>query len=286
MIVNRIWANHFGTGIVKTLGNFGKVGAPPTHPELLDWLATEFVQQGWSMKSMHRLIVTSSAYRQSSAVTPAIEKSDPDNKLLSHMRMKRMEAEELYDTMLMISGKLDESRFGPPELVVIRDDGLITPVGTPRGWHRGIYVEQRRTKLPTVMESFDLPAMSPNCVQRSVSVIAPQALHMMNDGMIARLAESFAERVRKEAPSNIETQIEKAYWIALSRPPNDDEKKVSLEIVRRLRDVKTKAAIVSPSAVAAKPAGDQPAGIEDPSAMALEEFCHTLMSSAAMLYID
>jgi len=109
---------------------------------------------------------------------------------------------------------------------------------------------------------------------------------MMNDGMIARLAESFAERVRKEAPSNIETQIEKAYWIALSRPPNDDEKKVSLEIVRRLRDVKTKAAIVSPSAVAAKPAGDQPAGIEDPSAMALEEFCHTLMSSAAMLYID
>jgi mono/diheme cytochrome c family protein len=286
VMVNRIWAHHFGAGIVKTLGNFGKVGAPPTHPELLDWLATEFVQQGWSMKSMHRLIVTSSAYRQSSAVTPAIEKSDPDNKLVSHVRMKRMEAEELYDTMLQIAGKLDESRFGPPEPVVIRDDGLITPVGSAQGWHRGIYVEQRRTKLPTVMESFDLPAMSPNCVQRSVSVIAPQALHMMNDGMIARLAESFAERVRKEAPSNIEKQVERAYWIALNRPPTDEEKKVSVEVVRHLRDVKTKAVIASPSAIAAKPAADQPAGIEDPSAMALEEFCHTLMSSAAMLYID
>jgi hypothetical protein len=137
-----------------------------------------------------------------------------------------------------------------------------------------------------VMESFDLPAMIPNCVQRSVSVIAPQALHMMNDGMIAGLAEAFAARVRKEAPSDVEKQIEKAYWIALSRPPNDEEKKVSLDIVRRLRDVKTKATIASPSGVAAKPAADQPPGVEDPSAMALEEFCHTLMSSAAMLYID
>jgi hypothetical protein len=109
---------------------------------------------------------------------------------------------------------------------------------------------------------------------------------MMNDGMIARLAEAFAERVRKEAPSDLDKQIERAYWIALSRPPNDEEKKTSLDVVRRLRDVKTKATIASPSGVAAKPAADQPAGVEDPSAMALEEFCHTLMSSAAMLYID
>src|SRR5579863_8627785 len=211
VMVNRIWKHHFGAGIVRTLANFGKVGTPPTHPELLDWLATEFVRQGWSIKSMHRLIMTSSTYRQSSALTPAIEKADPDNKLLSRMPMKRMEAEVLYDTMLLISNKLDESRFGQPEPVVIRDDGLVTPVGTEKGWHRGIYVEQRRTKLPTVMESFDLPAMSPNCVDRSISVIAPQALHMMNDGMIAKLAESFAGRVRKEAGADIEKQVERAY---------------------------------------------------------------------------
>jgi len=287
VMVNRICQHHFGTGIVKTLGNFGKVGAPPSHPELLDWLATEFVEQGWSIKSMHRLMMNSSTYRQSSALTPAIEKADPGNRLLSRMPMKRMEAEVLYDTMLLISNKLDESRFGQPEPVVIRDDGLVTPVGTEKGWHRGIYVEQLRTKLPTVMESFDLPAMSPNCVERSISMIAPQALHLMNDGMIARLAGSFAERVRKEAGPEPEKQIERAYWIAVSRPPNSEERKVSLDIVRRIRDAETtKAMAGAGSTVAGKPAPATNPGMDDPSAMALEEFCHTLMSSAAFIYID
>ncbi len=287
VMVNRIWKHHFGRGIVKTLGNFGKVGAQPTHPELLDWLATEFVQQGWSIKSMHRLMMTSSTYRQSSAVTPAIEKADPENKLLSRMPMKRMEAEVIYDTMLLVSNKLDESRFGQPEPVVIRDDGLVTPVGTDKGWHRGIYVEQRRTKLPTVMESFDLPAMSPNCVDRSISVIAPQALHMMNDSMIARLSGSFADRVRREAGPDPEKQIEQAYWIALSRSPNEEERKVSLDIVKRLRGAEApKAAALAASSVAAKPAPGAASIGEDPANAALEEFCHTLLNSAAFLYID
>jgi mono/diheme cytochrome c family protein len=286
VMVNRMWKYHFGRGIVKTVGNFGKVGAPPTHPELLDWLATEFVQQGWSIKSMHRLMMTSSTYRQSSAVTPALEKADPENRLLARMPMKRMEAEAVYDTMLLISNKLDESQFGPPEPVVIRDDGLVTPVGTSKGWHRGIYVEQRRTKLPTVMESFDLPAMSPNCVDRSISVIAPQALHMMNDGMIEKLAESFAERVRKEGGGDPEKQIDRAYWIALSRPPTDEERRASSDIVRKLRNVQ-RAQGSAASGVAAKAAAEYSAGVvEDPGALALEEFCHTLMNSAAFLYID
>jgi mono/diheme cytochrome c family protein len=290
VMVNRIWKHHFGAGIVRTLANFGKVGTPPTHPELLDWLATEFVQQGWSIKSMHRLMMTSSTYRQSSAVTPAIEKADPADRLLSRMPMKRMEAEVLYDTLLLVSNKLDESRFGQPEPVVIRDDGLVTPVGTEKGWHRGIYVEQRRTKLPTVMESFDLPAMSPNCVDRSVSMIAPQALHMMNDVMIANLAESFAERVRKEAGTDLEKQIERAYWIALSRPPNDEERKISMEAVRRIRDAEgAKTATLTTAGVAAKPAPGASAasvGVADPAGAALAEFCHTLMNSAAFIYID
>jgi hypothetical protein len=288
VMVNRIWKHHFGRGIVKTLGNFGKVSAPPTHPELLDWLATEFVRQDWSIKSMHRLMMTSSTYRQSSAVTPELEKTDPENKLLARMPMKRMEAEAIYDTLLLISNKLDESRFGQPEPVVIRDDGLVTPVGTAKGWHRGIYVEQRRTKLPTVMESFDLPAMSPNCVDRSISVIAPQALHMMNDSMIATLAESFASRVRREAGRDTEKQVERAYWIALSRPPNDEERKTSLDTVRRLRDAElAKAPVGAASRVDAKPApGGSTTIPADPAAMALEEFCHTLMNSAAFLYID
>jgi hypothetical protein len=288
VMVNRMWKLHFGRGIVKTVGNFGKVGAAPTHPELLDWLATEFVRQGWSIKSMHRLMMTSSTYRQSSAVAPALEKADPENKLLSRMPMKRMEAEAVYDTMLLIANKLDESPFGPPEPVVIRDDGLVTPVGTAKGWHRGIYVEQRRTKLPTVMESFDLPAMSPNCVDRSISVIAPQALHMMNDGMIEKLAESFAQRVRKEAGDDPEKQIARAYWIALSRPPTEDERRASANVLRQLRNVQSSQSTAgSLSSVAAKPAPDRSTPTaDDPAALALGDFCHTLMNSAAFLYID
>src|SRR5205085_3392574 len=112
--VNRLWKHHFGTGIVKTLGNFGKAGAAPTHPELLDWLAVEFVRQGWSVKAMHRLMMTSSAYRQSSNVTSIMEERDPDNVLLSRMSMRRMDAEVLNDTMLLVSGRLDETRYGVP----------------------------------------------------------------------------------------------------------------------------------------------------------------------------
>jgi hypothetical protein len=204
--------------------------------------------------------------------------------------MQRMQAEVLYDTMLLISSKLDESRFGQPEPVVIRDDGLVTPVGTEKGWHRGIYVEQLRTKLPTVMESFDLPSMSPNCMERSISMIASQALNMMNDGMIANLAQSFAARVRTEAGSDLEKQIERAYWIALSRPPSEQERKVSLEIVRRIQDVGgAKAMAGAASSVTAKPAPGAPAanvGVQDPAGVALEEFCHTLMNSASFMYID
>src|SRR5207244_3481214 len=105
--VNRIWKHHFGVGIVKTLGNFGKAGAPPTRRELLDWLAQEFIRQGWSLKGMHRLMMTSATYRQCSAVTPDRKKRDPDNALWSRMPLTRLDAEALYDTLLLVAGRLD-----------------------------------------------------------------------------------------------------------------------------------------------------------------------------------
>src|SRR5439155_19543157 len=108
VMVNRIWEHHFGRGIVSTPGDFGHTGAPPSHPELLDWLSGEFIRQGWSMKSMHRLMMTSAAYRQASRITPHHEKIDPENILLSHMQLRRMDAETLYDTILLVSGRLDE----------------------------------------------------------------------------------------------------------------------------------------------------------------------------------
>src|SRR5207253_11226689 len=122
---------------------------PPTHPELLDWLAKEFVRQGWSLKAMHRLMMTSATYRQSSAVTPDREKLDPDNALYSRMPLVRLDAEALYDTLLLVAGRLDETRFGPADPVQGRPAGLATPTETERSWRGIIYVRQagtRRTK--------------------------------------------------------------------------------------------------------------------------------------------
>ncbi|MBI5759110.1 MAG: PSD1 domain-containing protein, partial [Planctomycetales bacterium] len=194
VMVNRIWKHHFGHGLVRSLGNFGKHGDPPTHPELLDWLAQEFVRQGWSLKAMHRLMMTSNTYRQASRVESQelrdereVQTSrlstldsrftlDPDNRLLSRMPLRRMEAEVLRDTLLLVSGQLNETRFGPADPVQVRGDGLV--LSSKR---RSIYVQQLRKQLPTLLESFDLPAMNPNCLERMDSLVAPQALHLLND---------------------------------------------------------------------------------------------------------
>ena len=133
VIVNRIWKKHFGTGIVKSLDNFGALGTPPSHPELLDWLAVDFVKQGWHFKKLHRLIMTSQAYRQSSAVTPIHQKSDPENRFLSRMPLRRLEAEELRDSLIFTAGQLDETRFGTPADVEVRSDGLVTSKRTETG---------------------------------------------------------------------------------------------------------------------------------------------------------
>ncbi len=267
VFVNRMWARHFGAGIVKSLGNFGHTGTAPSNPELLDWLATEFVQQGWSIKSLHRLMMTSRTYRQGSTVGSAMEKSDPDNVLLSRMPLKRMDAEPLYDSLVMIAGRLDDSRFGPPEPVQVRDDGLVTPIATDKGWRRSVYLAQRRTEASTLLESFDLPPMSPNCLERNNSTVAIQALHLLNNSMVENLAETFAQRVRNEVGEAPDKEIDRIYWIALSRPPTADEKTESLQALSRFKTMNKSAG----------PSADQ---------KALASFCHALVNSAAFLYID
>jgi len=269
VFINRMWARHFGSGIVKSLGNFGRTGTPPSNPELLDWLATEFVQRGWSIKALHRLMMTSSTYRQSSTVTAALEKSDPDNVLLSRIPLKRMDAESLYDSLLIISGRLDDTRYGPPEPVQVRDDGLVAPIATDNGWRRSVYLAQRRTEPTTLLESFDLPPMSPNCLERNTSTVAIQALHLLNNAMVENLSEIFAQRVRKEVGEAPDKQIDKAYWIALSRPPTEDEKVESLQALSRFKSMQ--------KSQQSPPEGDR---------KALASFCHALVNSAAFLYID
>jgi hypothetical protein len=264
--VNRIWQRHFDRGIVATVGNFGKSGDPPSHPELLDWLAIQLVKNGWSTKSLQRLIMTSSTYRQASKVTPVEEKADPDNVLLSRMPLRRMDAETLRDSVLLIAGRLDETPFGPPDLLYLRDDGLVTAPERPDGWRRSIYVEQRRQNVLTTLDLFDYPQMTPNCVRRTDTAVAPQALHLLNDTVIRKLANDLSERARKEAGSDLGKQVDRVYWLALARPPTAEEKSIVLAELRKQY----------------RTASGQPL----PEKELLAQFCDTIINSAGFIYID
>jgi hypothetical protein len=267
--VNRVWKHHFGQGIVRSLGNFGKTGQPPTHPELLDWLAREFVRQGWSLKAMHRLMMTSSTYRQSSTVAPLHQKLDTDNRFLSRMPMRRMEAEVLRDSLLRMADQLDETRFGPADPVTVRADGLVES-----GRRRSIYVQQLRKHPPTLLESFDLPAMNPNCVQRAESLVATQALNLLNDGNVRHLAGHFADSVIRQVGNNTARQIERVFLMALSRAPTAAEKDIGLQALTRLCEEWTKS----------MPASGH--GRDLATRESLKTFCHTIMNSAMFLYVD
>lgn len=274
VMINRIWKHHFGQGLVRTVGNFGKTGDRPTHPELLDWLAREFMRQGWSMKAMHRLMMTSSVYRQSSAVTSEHEERDPDNRLVSRMPLRRLEAEELRDALLLVSGQLDETRFGPAEPVRVLPDGLVQS-----GRRRSVYVQQLRKHPPSLLESFDLPAMNPNCLQRQDSLVALQALHLLNDSVIRGLAAKLADRTLAVAGDSPAQQIGRLYLTALGRLPTAKEEAACLEALAKLTDQWTKE-LLAKGDVAVQTSS------QEAHRRALTTVCHTIMNSAMFLYVD
>jgi hypothetical protein len=185
-----------------------------------------------------------------------------------------MEAEVLNDTLLLVSGRLDETRYGVAEPVLLRDDGLVTPIETGKGWRRSIYIEQRRTEIPTLLDNFDLPPMSPNCVERPESTVSLQALYLMNNGMVRSLSDSLSDRIVREVGHNPQTQIESLYWMTVSRPPTADEAKVSLETLATLKQIETREG--------------PPGKITDLQieSRALAKLCHTVLNSAAFIYID
>ena len=220
-------------------------------------------------------MMTSSTYRQSSVLTEQLDEADPQNALLSRMPMVRLDAEALYDTLLLIAGRLDETSYGPADPVEQRADGLVTPAKTERGWRRSIYVQQQRKKMATHMESFDFPQMNPNCIERRDSMVAPQALLLMNNGMVLELADHFAARVLSEVDDDVIKQIERVYQIALSRAPDDDEKQIGSEILNQLRADWTKQLSAN--------------GLPDEAsvhAKALSAYCHAIMNSASFLFVD
>jgi hypothetical protein len=277
VIVNRIWKHHFGVGIVKTLDDFGHAGAKPSHPELLDWLAIEFVRSGWRIKHLHRLMMMSATYRRTSDSTPDQQRLDIDNRLLSRMQLRRMEAEVLRDTLLSVAGKLDLTPFGPPDSISASSDGLVISDQQDAGRRRSIYILKRRTQRLTLFENFDRPAMSPNCIDRPVSIVTPQALFLMNNKMVQELSQSFAQRVLDEAGSDDVQIIRKLFMIAVGRLPSDQEQKSMLAALPQLesswRDKLSE--------------NTNPSDLEHAIAIrAVGNLCHVIMNSAAFLYID
>ena len=243
VIVNRLWQHHFGTGLVRTENDFGTQGDVPSHPELLDWLAATLIEKGWRLKAIHRLIVLSSTYRQSSRASNSVEarSADPENRLLWHFNRRRLTAEEIRDTMLAASGRLN-TRIGGASVMIPVDPELIQLLYKPSQWkvagniaehdRRSIYLTAKRNLRLPFLEVFDAPALMASCARRESSTHAPQALELLNGRTSNELAEAFAHRLERETAGDREREIELAYRLALGRAPTALERKLSIEFLR------------------------------------------------------
>jgi hypothetical protein len=243
VMVNRIWLYHFGTGIVNTPNDFGFNGERPSHPELLDYLANEFVKGGWSAKRIQRTILLSNTYRQS-VESPFAESGatkDPENRLLWHFSRRRLEAEEIRDAMLAVAGELNPAMGGQSIMIPV-DEQLVDLLYKPAQWkvpedeaehhRRSVYlIAKRNLRLP-FMEVFDQPALLTSCARRESSTHAPQALELLNGPMANNMAEAFAERLRSEVGADPGQLVERAYLIATGRMPTEAERKPAIEFVK------------------------------------------------------
>lgn len=250
VIVNRLWQHHMGRGIVATPSDFGTRGEPPTHPELLDHLAQELIKNGWRLKPIHKLIMTSAAYQQSTAVDSAKVKIDRDNKLFWRHPSRRLEAEIIRDAILAVSGDLDAKLFGPGTL-------------DENSKRRSIYFTVKRSKLIPMMVIFDAPEALSGMAARPTTTIAPQALHLMNNPQVRQAARGFARRIANEP--NLDKAVHQAYLRALARPPSRDELADGIAFVetqmRTYREAQRREA-------------------------ALADFCQVLMCLNEFIYVD
>ena len=204
VLVNRVWLHHFGRGIVETPGEFGKLGSLPTHPQLLDWLASSFMDSGWSLKQLHRLIVTSTAYRQSSVRDAGFDRVDAANAYYWHKSVQRLDAEIVRDRMLAVSGQLDTTMYGAADSITADDSGKVSAGDSRR---RSIYIQVRRTQPVALLQAFDAPVMAVNCEKRSSSTVASQSLMLMNGDFILSAASALAARVDEKAGGQVDPAL-------------------------------------------------------------------------------
>ncbi len=286
VLVNRFWLHHFGQGLVATPDDFGLRGAPPSHPELLDWLAADFMQGGWSLKQFHYRIVSSTTYRQVSSRRQELDRVDPDNRLLGRMPLRRLEAETIRDSLLVLSGRLTQKLHGPPvpvspdtagQIVVSvdtrdlagRPTGKVVPLGAAE-FRRTIYLQVRRSMPLSMLEPFDLPTLNPNCARRANSTAPLQALVMLNGSFVIQQAESMARRVFREVGTETEAQFQRAWQLAFGRLPSQSQLAAGVKFLD------------SQLAVAEPPKSES----SDAAQVALGHLCHAFLSSNRFLYVD
>ena len=239
VFVNRVWQQLFGKGLVETSDNFGVSGATPSHPELLDWLTLRFIDSGWRIKPLIRLMVLSSVYQQSAVGDDASHEVDPDNRLLWRMNLRRLDSEQLRDAILTVSGQLDRSLGGPPIPLEPRPDGMVViktnalPAGTTAN-RRSVYILARRNYHMTFMRAFDQPIVARNCTIRRPAAAVTQSLALLNDDFIVKQSAAFADRVLNETLSDSPAeQIRTAWRIGSGRWPDDAEQKICVSLLKR-----------------------------------------------------
>jgi Protein of unknown function (DUF1553)/Protein of unknown function (DUF1549) len=298
VLMNRLWQHHFGRGLVATPNDFGFRGEPPSHPELLDWLACEFIAHRWSIKHMHRLMVLSSAYRQASrtATTPLAKQVDPDNRLLWRMNRSRLEGEALRDNVLAVAGTLNRELGGPmvriplePEVYELiftegEPDGLWSVTIDPREHtRRSIYLFAKRNVRLPLLEAFDRPDTLTSCPVRPVSTFAPQALILLNGPSLQTQSKQFAARLLRECSFDVDRQIDRAYRLALARPPRHSELRMAREFLATQENI-IRERLRAHQKVGLIPG--IPDSIDPAAAAALADFCLAMLNRNEFLYVN
>ena len=240
VIVNRVWQHHFGEGLVRTSGDFGLQGDVPVHTDLLDWLARQLIQNGWSLKSLHAMIMRSSVYQLGSTFNRANAKLDPDNRLLWRRRPVRLEAEALRDAMLAASGKLNLTMFGPGFKPPVPKDAMATRSNdvypseapdTPELYRRSIYMFAKRSVRYPMIETFDGADVNVSCSRRTPTVVPTQALALLNDGWVRARAQDLASRLKAEAGPSADAQVRLGFELLFSRPPDATELRSAVDFL-------------------------------------------------------
>ena len=298
VIVNRVWQFHFGEGIVRTPSDFGLMGERPTHPQLLDWLASRFVEHGWSLKKLHRLVMTSSTYRMSKEWNPAYGTEDPENRLFWRVPYRRLEVEAIRDSMLAVSGRLNPRMYGPSMYPYVPPAALEGSSDPDKIWRpfdeadasrRTIYAFVKRSMIVPLLEVLDLCDTTKSSAERINTAVPTQALTLFNGEFVNRQARHLAERLIREAGADPGDRIERAYRLAFARPPTEDEQKSLLAFLREEaeRSATESNAPTGPDPATGPSAGPDPIHTrQQAERQALVQLCRVIFNMNEFVYTD